>query len=195
MIFGIPDGCSDGFQGQLIHVMFVYVFQYVIEFLQIFFLLVDSGAGENMIVFQMVTTQIHKEIHEVGVNDDLPVLSFGEIFVPDLHQQAVHIIVDIGIIRFVNPDRLHHKRLYRGEAAEPGNVGHVKQENKPFARVGCFQHVHLSRGNDQNLTGQKMIFGTVYLYVVKVFHGQDNLQRLMPVCRIGIGLFIEPDPE
>lgn len=195
MIFGIADGCGYGFQGQFIHIVFVYVFQNVVELLQIFFLLVDPGAGENVIVLQMVTPQIHEKIHEMGVNDDLPVLTLGEILIPDLHQKTIHIVIDIGIIRFIDPDRLHHKRLNRGKAAEPGDVGHIKQENEPFPGVGCFQHMHLSRRNDQNLAGQKMVLGTVYLHVVIIFHRQDNLQSLMPVGGIRIGLFVEPDPE
>ena len=97
MIFTESDAVCNLFQIQFFCIVLVYIIQQIIEFLNIFLLLIGSHVREEVLRLNMVVAEFYKQIDQKSINGKLGIFVLAEIFIAHSGKKVIHILIDMGI--------------------------------------------------------------------------------------------------
>ena len=97
MIFTESARISNLLQIQFFCIALVYIIQQIIEFLNIFLLLIGSHIREEILRLNMVVTKFHEKIDQKSINGKLGIFVLAEIFIAHSGKKIIHILIDMGI--------------------------------------------------------------------------------------------------
>lgn len=95
MIFTESDAVCNLFQIQFFCIVLVYIIQQIIEFLNIFLLLIGSHIREEILRLNMVVAEFYKQIDQKSINGKLSIFVFAEIFIAHSGKKIIHILIDM----------------------------------------------------------------------------------------------------